>query len=110
MYSLNNANGGFGDGKMPGYTQSPQFFENGRLSPKLDFSYDSQSMQDGFSNRITSTAKISESWNAGNISRITGARGNGAGIDISTSNFIDDSKMMDMLYQNDNIFEEIDMG
>ncbi len=30
-------------------------------------------------------------------------------MDISSSNFIDDSKMMDLL-QNDNIFEDIDMG
>lgn len=32
-------------------------------------------------------------------------------MDISSSNFIDDSKMMELLQnENDNIFEEIDMG
>jgi len=51
------------------------------------------------------TLKINESWNANNISRITGAKMD------SSSNFIDDSKMMDLLNNdNDNIFEEIDMG
>lgn len=50
---------------------------------------------------------MNESWNAGNISRITGA----GKMDISSSNFIDDSKMMELLQnENDNIFEEIDMG
>ena len=49
---------------------------------------------------------MNESWNANNISRITGAK-----LDISNSNFIDDSKMMELLQnEQDNIFEEIDMG
>ena len=47
---------------------------------------------------------MNDSWTANNISRITGAK-----MDISTSGFVDDSKMIEML-QNDNIFEEIDMG
>lgn len=52
------------------------------------------------------TSKMNESWNANNISRITGAK-----LDISNSNFIDDSKMMELLQnEQDNIFEEIDMG
>ena len=53
---------------------------------------------------------MNESWNANNISRITGAGGK---MDISNSNFIDDSKMMELLQNetgDDNIFEEIDMG
>jgi hypothetical protein len=54
---------------------------------------------------LTNGGKINESWNANNMSRITGTRG----MDISSSNFIDDSKMMEML-NNDNMFDEIDMG
>lgn len=38
------------------------------------------------------TNKMNESWNANNISRITGAK-----LDISNSNFIDDSKMMELI-------------
>lgn len=53
----------------------------------------------------TKQNKINESWNANNISRITGAKMD------SSSNFIDDSKMIEMLQnENENIFEEIDMG
>lgn len=48
---------------------------------------------------------MNDSWSANNLSRITGANKN----DVSTSNFIDDSKMLELL-QNDNIFDEIDMG
>ena len=40
------------------------------------------------------------------ISRITGPKG---AFDLSTSNFCDDSKMMELL-QSENIFDEIDMG
>ena len=40
------------------------------------------------------------------ISRITGPKGV---FDLSTSNFCDDSKMMDLL-QSEHIFDEIDMG
>ena len=51
-------------------------------------------------------SKVNESWTGNNISRITGPKGV---LDLSNSNFCDDSKMMDML-ANDNIFDEIDMG
>ena len=47
---------------------------------------------------------MNDSWNVNNISRITMPK-----MDISTSGFVDDSKMMDLL-NNDNMFEEIDMG
>ena len=52
------------------------------------------------------TSRMNESWTVNNISRITGAK-----MDISNSNFCDDSKMMELLQnENENIFEEIDMG
>jgi hypothetical protein len=49
---------------------------------------------------------MNDSWAANNISRITGVK-----LDTSNSNFIDDSKMMELL-QNDgqDAFEELDMG
>lgn len=45
-------------------------------------------------NLLRITNKMNESWNANNISRITGAK---LDIDISNSNFCDDSKMMELL-------------
>jgi hypothetical protein len=41
--------------------------------------------------RITAKG-LNESWNVNNISRITGAK-----MDMSTSGFVDDAKMMEML-------------
>jgi len=75
------------------------------LSPRgFDLSYDLSPPKDGTS-YTRQTLKVNESWNVNNISRITGAKMD------SSSNFIDDSKMMDLLNNdNDNIFEEIDMG
>lgn len=50
---------------------------------------------------------MNESWAANNISRITGLK-----FEMSSSNFIDDSKMMELLQNEDgqDVFEEIDMG
>lgn len=64
---------------------------DGKLSPRgFDLSYDMSPPKDYNLNRINT--KMNESWNANNISRITGAK-----LDISNSNFIDDSRMMELL-------------
>lgn len=69
-------------------------------------SYEQSPPIDGGALTRLTQGKMNESWNNANISRITGAKGM---MDISSSNFIDDSKMMEML-NNDNMFDEIDMG
>lgn len=82
-------------------------FERGRLSPTrggFDTSYDLSPPRDSNVQRFTAKNLMNDSWNANNISRITGAK-----MDMSTSGFVDDAKMMEML-QNENLFEEIDMG
>lgn len=75
-------------------------------NPDFDYSVDQQSLSPNVGpNFLRGTQKAFYDQNMGNVSRITAIKQN----DVSTSNFCDDSKIMDML-NNDNIFEEFDMG
>ena len=76
----------------------------------MDFSIDQAASPTGlnkdFLSRATGNNKLLEHINPNNISRITG----GTKVLMNDmSNFCDDSKLMDIL-NNENIFEEIQMG
>jgi hypothetical protein len=59
----------------------------------FDVSYDLSPPRDGNLQRLTAKGmNMNDSWTANNISRITGAK-----MDVSTSGFVDDSKMIEML-------------
>ena len=74
-------------------------------SPDFNLSYENTSPRDGAERERRATNRITEDWK-GDISRITGPKG---GFDLSTSNFCDDSKMIELL-QSEHIFDDIDMG
>lgn len=90
-------------------------FDPSKLSPRaqnglagFDLSYEMSPPREGNLGRVTNLNKMNDSWAVNNISRITGVK-----LETSTSNFIDDSKMMEALLQNEDgqdVFEEIDMG
>lgn len=73
-------------------------FDPSKLSPRaqngfgFDLSYEMSPTREGNLPRMTSMNKMNDSWAVNNISRITGVK-----LETSTSNFIDDSKMMEAL-------------
>ena len=85
-------------------------FNPSKLSPRgldqFNLSYEMSPTRDGGLTRVTVGNRMNESWAANNISRITGMKME------QNSGFIDDSKMMELLQNEDgqDVFEEIDMG